>query len=89
MYDPALGLRCECILIIPIRMTEAYLLISEDTIRNAAENKHGTIPLKIPGLSLLECLPNPKEVLNDLLRAASEKSGRRLKECSGWRQQAN
>jgi len=61
-------------------MTEAWLLLSESAIRYAAENRNGTVPLDLPSLSRLESLPDPKEVLYELLRVASEKRGRRLKE---------
>jgi hypothetical protein len=76
----ALGLDCDCIPIIPIRMTETWLLISEDAIRFAAENQNGTVPLDLPSLSRLERLVDPKECLYGLLRMASQKTGRRLRE---------
>jgi hypothetical protein len=75
-----LSLSCDCIPIIPIRMTEAWLLISEEAIRYAAENKNGTVPLALPRLSRLERLVDPKEYLYGLLRTASQKTGRRLRE---------
>lgn len=71
---------CDYIPIIPIRMTEAWLLISENAIRYAAENRNGTVPLAMPSLSRLESLNDPKECLYELLRTASQKTGRRLRE---------
>jgi hypothetical protein len=64
--------------VIPVRMTEAWLLIDERSIRQAADNPNGSVKLNLPRVSRLESLLDPKEVLNDLLIAASEKTGRRL-----------
>ena len=65
--------------VIPVRMQEAWLLFDEQAIRWAAGNKNGKMPLKLPSLKSIENLPDPKEVLNDLLREASGLSGRRRK----------
>jgi hypothetical protein len=65
--------------IIPVRMTEAWLLISEPALRSAALNPNGKVPLQMPSLQALESLPDPKQILHDLLRQASELNGRRLK----------
>jgi hypothetical protein len=64
--------------IVPVRMSEAWLLIDEDAIRRVAQRPNGRIPLSMPQLSQLESLPNPKAKLLDLLVTASETSGRRL-----------
>ncbi|MCU0338416.1 MAG: DUF4276 family protein [Spirosomaceae bacterium] len=64
--------------IIPIRMTEAWLLIDEKAIRRAAGNPNGKVRLEIPKVSQLEQIANPKELLSQLLRQASELSGRSL-----------
>ncbi|HET6427715.1 MAG TPA: hypothetical protein VFJ30_04855 [Phycisphaerae bacterium] len=66
------------VIAVPVRMTEAWLLIDEAAIRHAAGNPGGTIPLHLPPTRGLESLPNPKAVLVSLLRSASELSGRRL-----------
>ncbi len=63
--------------VIPIRMTEAWLLISEGAIRQAADNPNGKTELNLPGLNRLESVSNPKKALHDLLTQASEKTGRR------------
>jgi hypothetical protein len=65
--------------IVPIRMTEAWLLIDEQAIRNAASNENGRTPLNLPLLKNLENIPDPKSVLFDRLRLASELPPRRLK----------
>jgi hypothetical protein len=65
--------------VVPRRMTEAWLLISERAIRIASGNPNGQTPLLIPAHNVLEELPNPKETLFALLRSASELHGRRLR----------
>jgi hypothetical protein len=59
-------------------MTEAWLLINETALRRAAGNANGQKPLELPHPSLLEQHSNPKNLLYDLLRDASERKGRRL-----------
>jgi hypothetical protein len=59
-------------------MTEAWLLLDVKAIRRAADNPNGTVPLQLPRMSDLEAETDPKNTLNQLLRAASEKRGRRL-----------
>nr|WP_187323553.1 hypothetical protein [Stigmatella aurantiaca] len=68
------------ICIIPVRMTEAWLLFDEAAIRLAAGNPHGTAALKLPSLRRLEREPDPKEILHNALEVASETTGRRLKQ---------
>jgi hypothetical protein len=68
------------ICIIPVRMTEAWLLIEEPAIRRAAGNPNGSRALNLPPLQRLESIPDPKETLHEALLAASESSGRRLKQ---------
>ena len=63
----------------PIRMTEAWLLIDDAALRSAAGNPRGSVPLSIPAVRQLEGLPDPKKTLHDLLRTASGLTGRRLR----------
>lgn len=65
--------------VVPVRMTEAWLLFDESAIRYASGNTSGRISLELPGLNHLESSPNPKELLHELLRRASGLTGRRLK----------
>ena len=65
--------------VVPVRMTEAWLLFDEPAIRLAAGNPNGKYPLNIPKLSKIEQIRNPKDILFDLLREASGLKGRRLK----------
>ena len=63
--------------VVPIRMTEAWLLADENALRTAAGNPTGTMPLAIPNINELESLLNPKDLLHELLRTAIGLSARR------------
>lgn len=63
--------------VIPVRMTEAWLLADETAIRSAAGNPNGTEDLNLPDVRRLEALPDPKAVLHDALTAASGLNARR------------
>ena len=65
--------------VIPVRMTEAWLLFDEMAIRTAASNPYGRTSLELPDLKRIESDPDPKKKLFELLRQASGLSGRRLK----------
>lgn len=67
------------ICVIPVRMTEAWLLFDEQVIRQASGRPNGRVPLDLPGTSKLEALPDPKQMLHDRLKLASERTGRRKK----------
>jgi len=73
------GFRTPAVCVVPVKMTEAWLLFDETSIRRAAGNPNGREPLELPKLSNIEKIPNPKELLFDILRSASGLSGRRLK----------
>ena len=64
--------------VVPVRMSEAWLLIDETALRHAAGNPNGKVSLDLPRLHQLEQLPDPKQLLHDLLRRASGLHGRRL-----------
>lgn len=66
--------------IVPVRMTEAWLLFDESAIRRAAGCPNGTMRLPIPALKKAESLPDPKQVLHEALRIASALGGRRRKQ---------
>lgn len=76
LHASAISLPVVCV--IPMRMQEAWLLTDLPAIRKAAGNPHGKCSLSLPPIKTLEALPDPKRVLYDLLRAASELRGRRL-----------
>ena len=64
--------------VVPVRMTEAWLLFDELAIRKAASNPAGRQPITLPPAHTLEALPDPKQHLKHLLREASGLTGRRL-----------
>ena len=70
--------------VVPVRMQEAWLLIDEAALRRAAGNPNGTQPLAMPDVQRLEELADPKQLISELLRQASELQGRRL-ERFNWR----
>jgi hypothetical protein len=57
--------------VIPVRMTEAWLLFDEVAIRSAAGNLSRSVALEFPSLKQIEDLTDPKERLHELLRQAS------------------
>lgn len=63
--------------VVPVRMTEAWLLADESAIRHAAGRPKSTEPLDLPKLNRLENFPDPKTKLYELLREASGRKGRR------------
>ncbi|MDP9120692.1 MAG: hypothetical protein M3O15_04885 [Acidobacteriota bacterium] len=62
--------------VVPVRMSEAWLLTDEQAIRQAAGNPHGTQKLSLPGRKRIEDVSDPKEVLHKCLIEASQKSVR-------------
>jgi len=64
--------------VVPVRMTEAWLLIDAEAICKAADNPHCQAKIVLPSLRRLETLSDPKQELHELLERASEKKGRRL-----------
>ena len=68
--------------VVPVRMTEAWLLFDVVALRKAASNPNGQNSLQLPDIRRLEDEPDPKRVLYELLRQASGLSPRRLKKFS-------
>jgi len=58
------------ICVVPVRMSEAWMLFDEKAIRKAAENPRGTMKLTLPAPAKVEKLPDPKTVLRELLKTA-------------------
>ncbi len=75
-----LELASSSVLLAPVRMTEAWFLIDEQAIRQAAGNPNGRMSLELPRLSRIEDLPDPKGLLHQTLRLATGRSGRRLEQ---------
>jgi len=68
--------------VVPVRMLETWLLFNEAAIRQAAGNPRGHEPIDRPRLAELENLATPKEILYQMIRTASGRHGRRLKQLS-------
>jgi hypothetical protein len=68
------------ICVVPVRMTETWLLIDEGAIREAAGRPRGRTVLNLPQQRRLEEQANPKAALHQALRDASELRGRRLRD---------
>ena len=65
------------ICVIPIRMTEAWLITNAKPIRLAVGNPHGKDKLDLPAAKDIESSPDPKEILFVALKAASGLNARR------------
>lgn len=74
-----LGSNTPAVCVIPVRMTEAWLLLDELAIREASGNPRGRRPLNLPIQQRIENIPDPKETLFEAIKTASEHTGRRLK----------
>lgn len=64
--------------VVPVRMTEAWLLHDESALRRSAGNPNGPMDLLLPPLHRIESLVDAKKTLFELLKKASGFSGRRL-----------
>jgi hypothetical protein len=73
------GFQVPTVCVVPVRMTEAWLLFDEPAIRLAAGNPNGKNPLDMPELSIIEQIADPKSLIFQILREASGLTGRRLK----------
>ncbi len=65
--------------LVPVRMTETWLLVDEGAIRAASANPTGKVPLGLPSTKKLEALADPKTELMNVLKLASGLPPRRLK----------
>ena len=73
-FDPVT--RQDIVPVIPVRMSEAWLLFDGPAIARAAGKPSARVP--VPDVARIENLPNPKGVLDDLLvQAAGAPTGRR------------
>lgn len=61
--------------VVPVTMTEAWLLCDETAIRDASGNPKGRRPLHLPKNP--EAISDPKETLKTLILDCSEQTGRR------------
>lgn len=67
-----------CIPVIPIKMTETWLLTNVAAIRKASGSRNQSLHIPLPPVNKLEVENNPKEKLYELLKSASGLKGRRL-----------
>lgn len=65
--------------IIPVRMTEAWLLIDEAAIRRAAGNPRSHVELSLPNINAIEGKADPKQILHEALRRAAGDTRRRFR----------
>lgn len=65
------------ICVVPVRMTEAWLVTNDQPIRSAVGNPNGTDSLGLPAIRDIESLPDPKKILFAALKAASGKNASR------------
>ena len=63
--------------IVPVRMTEAWLLLDESAIRTVAGRPRSNVPLDLPSPNQVESEADPKAILEQILITASETSGRK------------
>ena len=68
---------CPIVPIIPVRMTEAWLLLDEAAIRHVAGNPRGRQPLSLPAIAEVERKADPKTFLAERILEASNVTGRR------------
>ncbi|HEX4831208.1 MAG TPA: hypothetical protein VH478_08975 [Trebonia sp.] len=66
--------------VVPIRMTEAWLLLDEVQIRRVAGAPNDRTTLSLPTASKVESVPDPKALLKTTLARASGLKGRRLEQ---------
>ena len=71
------GLSPAYVCVVPVRMQDAWLLIDEAAINSAAGNRRYAGQLELPSMNRLERIPDPKNVLHQLLRQASDLNRRR------------
>jgi hypothetical protein len=57
--------------VVPVKMQEAWFLFDEPSLREAADNPRGPMPLALPPLDEIEAIPDPKALIHELFRTAS------------------
>ena len=73
------GLESGLVTVVPVRMTEAWLLLDEVAVRHAAGNPNGRAALSLQSAERVEHLQDPKEVLFAALCVACELPTGRLR----------
>lgn len=63
--------------IVPVRMTESWLLLDEAAIRKAVGNPNGRVELDLPSPAEAERMADPKSALRSAIIVGAEVQGRR------------
>ena len=71
------GVNVASVAVVPVRMTEAWILLDEEAIRRVAGNPRGRQPLNLPKPARVEDDPNPKKTLENALVTAGGHQGHR------------
>lgn len=79
----ALGCEGKVVAVVPVQELEAWLLTEEQAIREVVGRPNGRTSLNLPPVRRLEGTASPKEVLQQALLDASDRSGARLKKERG------
>lgn len=69
--------RPPAVCVVPVRTLEAWFLFNEPAIRRAAGNPNGKVSLALPAWNRVEEVADPKQTLEDVVRAASELPAKR------------
>ncbi|MFC7247322.1 hypothetical protein ACFQO7_33030 [Catellatospora aurea] len=69
--------KCPHVAVVPVKMTEAWLVLDESSIRSVAGNPGGRMPLGLPSPREAERVADPKQVLKEALVTASGLAGRK------------
>ncbi|MCK2242866.1 MULTISPECIES: DUF4276 family protein [unclassified Crossiella] len=75
----AAGISSDVVPVIPVKMTEAWLLLDEFAIRQVAGNPRGRMDLGLPKIHEVESKADPKKILSECLVRAADATGRRRK----------
>lgn len=73
----SVGMNADLVPVIPVRMTEAWLLLDEAAIRQVAGNPRGRMNLSLPKFHEVESIADPKDLLRTCLLTAADERGRR------------
>lgn len=65
--------------VVPVRMTEAWLLFDAEAIRLAADRPRSRVDVDLPPLNRVESISDPKSRLRDTLLRVAEVTGRKHK----------
>jgi hypothetical protein len=68
------------IAVVPVRMTETWLLLDAQAIREAAGNPNGSVPLNLPQPQDLENVSRPETMLHNLILTATELGAHRRRQ---------